>query len=303
MKIRNLIYAIYDQVARPNAWSNIFITHDSFGIFSRYSHISRGTNQPKVSFPSKADAQKAADAMSKKHGAHFSVYKCIWCDGWHIGKNSKNKYDRGSEKEPEGGRFVNHSNILYERLKHLQIADLAPVYSNGVRGRTLSGRGHIKLLHDIRDAGVKTVIDLRTQDHTDRFEQNVMETGLEYFHIPIDKSGTDVHEIISALPELFKRLDKGCFYMACAMGLHRTDIALALYYVFHPSVDYSDVPEMRGHRDMKNQNFKCDHIATRLNSILKEATPEELYRLGLNQDYEKEFIKRKKRLFEVNRRF
>ena len=29
--------------------------------------------------------------MEKKHGVHFSVYKCAWCDGWHIGKNSENK--------------------------------------------------------------------------------------------------------------------------------------------------------------------------------------------------------------------
>ena len=35
--------------------------------------------------------EKAAEAMGKKHGVHFSVYKCAWCDGWHIGKNSENK--------------------------------------------------------------------------------------------------------------------------------------------------------------------------------------------------------------------
>lgn len=34
---------------------------------------------------------RAAEAMGKKHGVHFSVYKCAWCDGWHIGKNAQNK--------------------------------------------------------------------------------------------------------------------------------------------------------------------------------------------------------------------
>ena len=29
--------------------------------------------------------------MGKKLGVHFSVYKCAWCDGWHIGKNAQNK--------------------------------------------------------------------------------------------------------------------------------------------------------------------------------------------------------------------
>lgn len=36
-------------------------------------------------------ALRAAEAMGKKQGVHFSVYKCAWCDGWHIGKNAQNK--------------------------------------------------------------------------------------------------------------------------------------------------------------------------------------------------------------------
>jgi hypothetical protein len=38
-------------------------------------------------------AKKAADAMSKKRGAHFSYYKCLFCDGYHIGKNRDNKIE------------------------------------------------------------------------------------------------------------------------------------------------------------------------------------------------------------------
>ena len=36
-------------------------------------------------------AKKAAEAMSKKREAHFSYYKCLFCDGYHIGKNRDNK--------------------------------------------------------------------------------------------------------------------------------------------------------------------------------------------------------------------
>ena len=31
--------------------------------------------------------------MSQKHNTHFSVYKCLYCDGYHIGKNRENKTD------------------------------------------------------------------------------------------------------------------------------------------------------------------------------------------------------------------
>ncbi len=91
MKAKNCILAIWNQLIRKGAWRNIFVTHNAFGIFSRYSHISRRTGLPKVPYPSKTSAQKAASAMGKKHGVHFSVYKCAWCDGWHVGKNAQNK--------------------------------------------------------------------------------------------------------------------------------------------------------------------------------------------------------------------
>lgn len=254
-----------------------------------------------MAYLSKVAAQKAAKAMELKHGVHFSVYKCAWCYGWHVGKNAQNKAVRVEEHTESG--FANCSNVIYENLKQLPIADLAPVYGNGVRGRTLSGRGSLYLLGKVRDAGVRTIIDLRTADHTDRYDRNVTKAGLEYHNIPVDSRNTDVHQIITSLPRLFELMDRGNFYMACAMGRHRTDIAIALYYVFHPSVPFDDVPEMRGHRNAEKKLFRCDDIAARLNSVIKAITPDEFVTLGLPADYETEFKRRKKQLFDVNRIF
>ena len=303
MKIKNLFLAIYDQVTRKGAWRNIFVTHNAFGIFSRYSHTARGSGKPKMSYPTKAVALKAAEAMGEKHGVHFSVYKCAWCDGWHVGKNAQNKVKPKDDSEKKSPGFVNKSNALYEALKRYPIVDLAPVYDKGVRGRTMSGRGSNWLLAKVRDAGVKTIIDLRTADHTDRYDRNVAEAGLEYHSLPIDSKNTGVHQIIASLPLLFELMDKGGFYIACAMGRHRTDIAIALYYVMHPSVPFDEVPEMKGHRNVEKKQFRCDDIAARLNSIIKASTPDELATLGLPADYEAEFLRRKKRLFDVNRNF
>ena len=147
----------------------------------------------------------------------------------------------------------------------------------------MSGRGSNWLLAKVRDAGVKVIIDLRTADHTDRYDRNVVEAGLEYHSLPIDSRNTDVHQIISSLPLLFELMDKGGFYIACAMGRHRTD--------------------MRGHRYVEKKEFRCDDIAARLNSIIKAITPDELAMLGLPADYEAEFLRRKKHLFDVNRIF
>ena len=303
MKIKNLFLAINDQVTRKGAWRNIFVTHNAFGIFSRYSHTACGSGKLKMSYPMKAVALKAAEAMGEKHGVHFSVYKCAWCDGWHVGKNAQNKVKPKDDSEKKSPEFVNKSNALYEALKRYPIVDLAPVYDKGVRGRTMSGRGSNWLLAKVRDAGVKTIIDLRTADHTDRYDRNVAEAGMEYHSLPIDSKNTGVHQIIASLPLLFELMDKGSFYIACAMGRHRTDIAIALYYVMHPSVPFDEVPEMKGHRNVEKKQFRCDDIAARLNSIIKAITPDEFATLGLPADYEAEFLRRKKRLFDVNRNF
>lgn len=303
MKIKNLIYAVCNQLLRSKSWRNIFITYDAFGIFSRYSHISRSTGRPKMMYLSKSDAKKAADVMSKKYGVHFSVYKCVWCDGWHIGKNSRNKIKLDVGGMKQNLSFVKQSNVLYETLRQYPIVDLAPVYDRGVRGRTLSAHGSNWLLVKLRESGIKTIIDLRTADHTDRYDSSVADVGLEYHNIPIDSRNTDVHQIIASLPTLFGLMDRGGFYISCAMGRHRTDIAIALYYVLHPSVPFEDVPEMKGHRNVEKELFRCEDIATRLNSVMKAISPDELKLLDLPTDYEPEFNRRKKHLFDVNRNF
>lgn len=207
----------------------------------------------------------------------------------------------GMDMDEKNVKLVALPNALYERLRTLPIVDLAPVYGNGVRGRTLSASSSGWLLPKVREAGVDTVIDLRTADHTDKFDRKVVATGMDYHHIAIDSKGTAASDVLSDLPQLFALLDRGRFYIACAMGLHRTDIALAAYYVFHPSVPFDHVPELRGHR--KEGRLRVDDIARRLNSIMRALTPSDRSALGLPDDYELEFIRRKKTLFAVNSQF
>ena len=48
MNTKNIMLAIWNQLTRKGAWRNIFVTHNAFGIFSQYSHISRRSGKPKV---------------------------------------------------------------------------------------------------------------------------------------------------------------------------------------------------------------------------------------------------------------
>ena len=41
LSVSNLVVAIFEQLSHRGALRNIFVTHNAFGIFSRYSHIAR----------------------------------------------------------------------------------------------------------------------------------------------------------------------------------------------------------------------------------------------------------------------
>ena len=91
MKTKNIILALLDQGPLKRAFRNFFITGNAWGLFSINSHIRQETGKPKVMYNTKASALKSAEAMEKKKNVHFSVYKCMYCDGYHLGRNRENK--------------------------------------------------------------------------------------------------------------------------------------------------------------------------------------------------------------------
>ena len=91
MKIRNLILAFYEQGPLKRAFRNFFIIRNAWGLFSINSHQRQDNGKLKVMYNTRESANKAAESMKKKMDKHFSVYKCIYCDGYHLGKNRDNK--------------------------------------------------------------------------------------------------------------------------------------------------------------------------------------------------------------------
>ncbi|MBQ7850582.1 MAG: hypothetical protein IJ343_12710 [Clostridia bacterium] len=93
IRLRNLVQALKYQLPVRRALRNFFVTRNAWGMFSINSHVSQSTGKEKIAFPTYESAQRAAESMGRKHGKHFSVYKCVFCDGFHIGKNRDNKYE------------------------------------------------------------------------------------------------------------------------------------------------------------------------------------------------------------------
>ena len=93
IKYGNLKIWLKDQLKRKVWFKNFFITRNAWGAFSINSHMNQHTNKEKVMYNTVEGAKKAAEAMSKKRGVHFSYYKCLFCDGYHVGKNRDNKIE------------------------------------------------------------------------------------------------------------------------------------------------------------------------------------------------------------------
>ena len=177
----------------------------------------------------------------------------------------------------------------YPALAGLGICNLRSVFGRGVRGETLAHGCHMgRTIEGVRDAGVRTIVDLRTADHNDKLARRCAEVGLVYWHLPVDARTVGPEALSGFLPDLFRILDGDGFYLSCQQGLHRTDIALALYYFFHEA---GAIPEMVGHR---TKGFlRCDDLMRRINAM----------RPFFPEVDENAFAERRKRFLAFNRAF
>lgn len=158
---------------------------------------------------------------------------------------------------------MNESDL--KKILELPITDIASVYG-GVRGRTMSSQNQF-LWHQIKAAGVKTVIDLREGGSDTKIVAKCIQNDLGYFYYPVDNHAGSISKMVELFPEFCRLIDEGNFYISCAMGLHRTDIALCCYWMFH-GADYGIAPpEIRGYR--KEAGHNSSKIMRVLNAVYK----------------------------------
>lgn len=147
-------------------------------------------------------------------------------DGAQLPKDSK-YYEIGVKKINQRD---NREIYIFDNLK--QAPD-----NNGVRGKTpLSG--NIKALRwklkKAQEAGIERVIDLRADGECSSSARRLLdEMGIEYVNFPIDDEQWSLSSL-NSITEYIKTINKGDFYVGCANGQARTDIAIAINYVFNP---------------------------------------------------------------------
>lgn len=268
ISFKNVYVWLADQLTHPKT----LFQRKTWGVFSVYAHVRRSDRQPKSASDTKEKAYATADFMTTKYGGNYSVYKCVYCNGWHLakGEQTPSKVDDTKVVDKEAARSsVVKAEMNQEKLMQLDIPDLALVYG-GVRGRTLSSPRQKFAWPTIKECGIKTIIDLRADGITTHLKYMCEKFGIEYYYYPVDKKASFIENIVRGFPEFCKKIDAGNFYIACAMGLHRTDIALCCYWMFYGADKGLPAPEIHGYK--MTDGHDVDKIMRVVNTFYKLST-------------------------------
>ncbi len=171
------------------------------------------------------------------------------------------KFAMKQELDPKG--------MDVERILATGIPDLAQVYG-GFRGRTLSSSRQLPAWETMIESGIKQVIDLRADYASDFYNELCQRSGVSYFKYPVAYEDVWIAKMVELFPEFCRLIDNGRFYIACAMGLHRTDIALCTYWVFHAADKGIAPPPLCGYR--KDKGLATDKIMRVLNAVYRYMT-------------------------------
>lgn len=270
IKFKNLPVWIKHQLNLDGWVKRLFIKRSAWGAFSVYSHIKRSNGKPKSAYSTKSKAENAAVDMAKKYGKPFTVYKCLFCDGWHVSQDAHGvPVQEKSADAMALEKYAKKPTVLataldVEKILSTGIPDLAPVYG-GFRGRTLSSTKQLHAWKTMMEAGINQVIDLRADYTSDFYNELCRKSGIAYFHYSV--SYEEVEQMARLFPEFCRLIDNGRFYIACAMGLHRTDIALCTYWMFYAADNGIAPPEIRGYR--KADGHTTSKIMRILNALFK----------------------------------
>ncbi|MBE6253921.1 MAG: hypothetical protein E7105_00150 [Prevotella sp.] len=263
-----------DQLNRPDWISNLIVNRSAWGVFSIYAHARRSDGKAKIAYTSKAEAEKAAFDMARRHGHPFITYKCLFCDGWHVSKAVKKNAEGKTTEEIALDKYAVKADsgleeLDVERIMSTGIPDLAQVYG-GFRGRTLSSTRQLYAWNAMIESGISQIIDLRADYSSDFYSELCQRSGISYFKYPVAYEDVWVAKMVELFPEFCKLIDNGRFYIACALGLHRTDIALCTYWVFYAADKGVAPPPICGYR--KDKGLTTNKIMRMLNAVYKKMT-------------------------------
>lgn len=117
----------------------------------------------------------------------------------------------------------------------------------GIRCKTvLSGRNKVAIdfrLRKLEENGINTIIDLRSQGECSTLALDVVnERKMKYVNFPVEDKNWSI-ESIQQMVKFIEAINSDNYCMGCANGQARTDLAVAINYIFNPKSS-ANVPDL-----------------------------------------------------------
>ena len=93
----------------------------------------------------------------------------------------------------------------------------------------------------MKNGGIRTIVDFRAKGECNAVALKILkELGMEYVNFPIEDAHWDL-DTVKAIGEYISAVNKGDFFAGCANGQARTDLGMAINYMFNPRAE--NVPQ------------------------------------------------------------
>lgn len=218
---------------------------------------------------------------------------------------------------PVHDEFVRSTGSLdISRLKSLGISHFRLIDSNSVRGVTLANQRQ-SLLTELKECGVNTVIDLRPEGgDASKYAEGCKNNGLNYFNLKIrdnmpifnapftgkmsmQERREAIKKFVSQMGDFFKMMDDGKVYMACLLGLHRTDLAVTMNYLLNPKEPTT--PPTLSHMFFPEETNLTNKYIGKVKNMLKNLTPADREYLKIPEHFSDIFDARVLKLRMMNK--
>lgn len=184
---------------------------------------------------------------------------------------------------PEPDEFVKGArDIDAESLKALHINHFRFIDANSVRGVTLSEES-TDVLKKLKECGIEKVIDLRNDiERSPKYAQDCANIGLKYLSFQVNPNAVNSVVNLQQLPKFFKAMNDGRCYIACKLGLHRTDFAVTLNYLLNPKEPVS--PPVLTHIFMPGEPDYTEKYIDAVKKFISNLSMEDRNKLKLPQN-------------------
>ena len=108
--------------------------------------------------------------------------------------------------------------------------------------------------------------------------------------LSIDEIHKQNKEFVDNLPKFFEKMNSGKYYMACLLGLHRTDLAVTLNYLVNPKEPVT--PPTLSHMFMKEETNLTNKYIGAIKNLIKNLSPKDREFLNLPENFNEIFSSR-----------